>query len=392
MITATTKTYLILLKVLFIAAFFPYVKIIDFPTDTQPYAFLFSLVVIALFSDFKAPKYFQHYIYFILLFAPIIGLYSGLNLIFIRSFVGYLSFFTISWASFILFKKVEISRDLFTKIVIIWFIVGFIQMFILPQFGSALISGFRTTEERGVVSLAPESSYYGIICLTFLLFNVVIYRSRLVYFLCLIQIVIFSQSFMVMAYLMLFLYFLMLSRSNLKRKIILLTLPFISFYLLSIVFPIIESESNSRALKLLSFVIESPFQLFKLDASANDRLAHIFYSIKGAVDNYLLPNGFSKWPEYITGQVQESNFFWWFSSGRIMSTYGSAIFELGILGVALPITINYVIFKKRKILENKSVFLFLFLNVFLLGAIPLAYPPLGIMIGYLMSLNENKQT
>ncbi len=389
MIVADKKIYLIFLKVLFITAFFPYIRIIEFPTDTQPYAFVFSLLVIALFSDFKAPKYFQLYIYFILLFAPIVGIHSGLDLIFIRSFVGYLSFFTISWAAFILFKKVEISKNLFTIIVLIWFFVGFIQLFLWPQFGSALVSGFRTTEERGVVSLAPEPSYYGIVCLSLLIFNVLIYRSNLVYLLCFVQIVIFAQSFMIMAYLVLFIYFLVVAKSSVTKRLLLLTLPFVAFYLLSVLFPVIESESESRALKLLSFVVESPFQVFKLDASANDRLSHIYFSFKGAFENFLLPNGFAKWSQYITQQVQASDFFWWFSSGRIMSTYGSALFEFGILGLSLPMTINYVIYKKRKNLKSNTIFLFLFLNLFLLGAIPLAYPPLGVLIGYLLSLSEN---
>ena len=389
MIFSNTKLHILFLKLLFIASFFPYIKIIDLPTDTQPYTFIISLIIIAIYSNFKVPYYFGLYIFIMILIAPLVGLYSGLNLLFIRSYVGYLSFLSISWASFILYKRVKITKRLFIKIVLIWFCFGFIQLFIRPEFGSFFVSGFRTTLERGVVSLAPEPSYYGIICITFLIFNVVIFKSSIVWILCLIQIFVFSQSFMVIAYLLLLVYFLMIANSDSYTKILIIILPFIAFFTVSAIFSQIEFNSHSRSLKLFSMVIENPLQVFKLDASANDRLAHIYYSLKGFFDNSFFPNGFNKWTEYITHEVKSSNFFWWISSGRIMSTYGAALFELGAIGVVVPYTLNKIILKKRNELKNSAIFLFLFINIFLLGAIPLAYPPLGLLMGYIMSIKNN---
>jgi len=388
MIHFNTKINSFLLKALIVLSFFPYLSIIDLPSDTQPYALLLSVFIVLFLSDFKIPKPLNYYVLFIILFLPLLGIYSGMDLLFVRSSIGYLSLFIISWASYILFRYNSINKKFFRNIVIIWFIFGIIQMFLFPQFGSQLISGFRTTEERGVVSLAPEPSYYGIICIFFLLLNVIWFKSKTIYLLSSIQIIFFSQSFMIIVYLFLFYYFLLLSNVNLKSKLILIFAPIIGYYFLAILFSELVIESSSRTLKLFSYFFDNPFLVFKIDASANDRLAHIYYSIKGAFDNFLFPKGFSHWEEYINSQVKTSNFFWWNSSGRIMSTYGSALFEFGFLGISIPYIINYLIFKSKKRLENTTFFLFLFLNVFLLGAIPLAFPPLGILVGYLLYLKS----
>ncbi len=385
MIQDNKKIYTIFFNALIVFSFFPYIKIINIPTDTQPYAFILSLVIILLFSNFKIPAPLQYYL-FLIAIVLVVGLYSGINFTFLRSFVGYLSFFTFSWASYILFKRVNLSKHIFTTIVIIWFIFGFVQLFIYPNFGASIISGFRTTSERGVISLAPEPSYYGIICLVFLIFNVLLFKSRIIYVLSVIQIVLFAQSFMTIAYLLILIYFYFLSRVNLIKKVGYVLLPIVAYLIVSTIFSSISINSSSRSLKLFSYFIESPFQIFKIDASANDRLANIYFSLKGTIDNFFIPNGFSNWTPYVNQEIKTSNFFWWVSSGRIMSTYGSVLFELGIFGLTIPIIINYLIYINRERLESLATFLFLFLNIFFLSAIPLAYPPLGILVGYLISL------
>ena len=42
----------------------------------------------------------------------------------------------------------------------IWLIVGLLQEIINPKFLTFLISAYRTSAARGVVSLAPEPTYY----------------------------------------------------------------------------------------------------------------------------------------------------------------------------------------------------------------------------------------
>lgn len=376
-----------LLKGLLLFSFFPYLSIIDLPSDTQPYALILSLFILFFINNtFRIPRPLNYYIYFVLFMLVIVGLYSGIDTVFIRSFVGYLSFFAISWASYILFKNNMISKSFFRNIVLIWFLFGLIQKFVYPQFGSQLISGFRTTAERGVVSLAPEPSYYGIMCIFLLIFNVIWFRMKSVYVLCAMQIILFSQSFMMIAYLFIFFYVLLFSRVGEFKKFLLVFVPIVSYFMLNVLFSSLSIDTTSRTITLLSYFAESPFIIFKIDASANDRLAHIFFSFKGALSNYLLPNGFSAWEHYITKETEASSFFWWVSSGRIMSTYGAAIFEMGFLGLAIPGIVNYAILRLRRISKKDSTFLLLFVNIFLLGAIPLAYPPLGIFVGFLLSL------
>ena len=150
---------------------------------------------------------------------------------------------------------------------------------------------------------------------------------------------------------------------------------------------IVSILDGTRLQHVLSLLWDDPTQLLMLDASVNDRFFHIFFSLKGLYDNYLLPNGFNAWLPYVSTQLIEYKDFviieWFSLSGRVMSGYGAALFELGIFFLAVPLLITFSLIKIYPTKINKVVFFSLVINSVMFSAIPIAYPPFAFYLGYL---------
>ena len=137
----------------------------------------------------------------------------------------------------------------------------------------------------------------------------------------------------------------------------------------------------------MRIILENPSNFYLIDASGNDRVAHIFFSLKGALDNFLLPNGFNNWTQYVNSESARNQTFFYVSSGRIMSTYGAALYELGVFGLILPVSINIILFR----LDIRSRFaIIITINLLLFTAIPLAFPILSIFLGYIYYMIKNE--
>jgi hypothetical protein len=151
---------------------------------------------------------------------------------------------------------------------------------------------------------------------------------------------------------------------------------------------------NTRIYNIASLFLEHPSLIFKLDESSNDRYFHIYFSIKGFFDNYLFPNGYSGWPAFLENIIQYYyEEAWGLSiSDRIMSGYGAAFFELGFMGLIIPIAITSSIYKCFKN-DKKRMWLYsLYINTILFSAIQIALPIIGFMIGYLLYSYDLKKT
>ena len=86
--------------------------------------------------------------------------------------------------------------------------------------------------------------------------------------------------------------------------------------------------------------MNNPQIIFYEDASLNNRLMHIYFSLAGFVNNWGMPNGFSSYREFVESNIVNHPFFWTsFGAdvGRIMSGYGASLYEMGIFGLLVPI-------------------------------------------------------
>jgi len=362
--------------------FLPYVKVINIPTDTQPYALLLAMCLFFVFK-IKFNKY-NLVLFFLLIYATLIFLIDTKSLNSIRSLLNYFTLFFVSYATYKIFKTEKINAEKFFSVIFfIWFIVSFMQVIYDPHFLTFLISNPRTTPDRGITGLAPEPTHLGMMFIFFILFalsldgfkykNIVIGISAL-------SILFFAKS--AMAALFLSFMFVLYVITHVRLK-------FIMYFIfgVGVFINIVSILDGTRLQHVLSLLWDDPTQLLMLDASVNDRFFHIFFSLKGLYDNYLLPNGFNAWLPYVSTQLIEYKDFviieWFSLSGRVMSGYGAALFELGIFFLAVPLLITFSLIKIYPTKINKVVFFSLFINSIMFSAIPIAYPPFAFYLGYL---------
>src|SRR5206468_2395952 len=99
---------------------------------------------------------------------------------------------------------------------------------------------------------------------------------------------------------------------------------------------------NSRIADVFTLAIADPTSVTQKDPSISDRVGQLVFSIKGSLENYLLPNGFSSWGQYYYSEVLQANDWltpYWGNRfpERIQSGIGAVFYELGVFGFIVPI-------------------------------------------------------
>lgn len=355
----------------------------------QPYALLIALLLFFVFR--KSFTHEQVLIGLFFLSSVFILFISGLSFISMRSFFNYASLFFVSHIVFKVLKTERINFESFLKITIfVWFAVGLLQTIYDKTLLNFLISGSRTTDNRGVVGLAPEPTFYGIVFMFLIMFvllsnvkNKVLYIS-----LSVVGIVFLAKSSMAFLFLFIFLFYYLLTHANFKYILFSIVAIFIT--------PIAVSNllEGSRLAFLLNRLIDDPTKLVLVDASMNDRFFHVYFSIKGFFSNFMIPNGYSSWNGYVSSQLPQYLDYviieWFSVDGRIMSGYGAAFYELGLFSLLIPLVIlklTYNLFYD----DLKKFFLyFLFINTIMFSAIPIGFSFFAFFIGYLGYLGWKK--
>jgi hypothetical protein len=372
---------------------FPYVSFFKTGTDLQPWGMLIALMLMTTFKV-KFSKI-DFLLGVIAVFSCVLFFLSDMDFIAMRSVSGYVGLFLISYTTFRVLKSQILDIEKIIKIsAVTWLAVGLIQILFDKSFLSFLLPDFRTSNDRGVVGLAPEPSFFGVILIFFILYisHTKISNQNRYLALCIAGVVFLSQSSM--AILILIIFFLLLSLIYINFFYVVCILLTISFL------PVLAStiESESRVIYLLSTIASDPLLLLSLDASVNDRLFHILFSLKGAFENFLVPNGFSRWISYAENQVNiysnivivESFSLW----GRIMSGYGAVFFELGIFAIIIPLLLTKLYWDLYRDELKKFFFYALSVNLLMVSAIPIGFPLFAFYISYLRFLvwqKNNKQ-
>jgi len=383
---------------------FPYIKIFNISTDTQPYALVFGIILLLIFITHIRQMPLEIILLLILLLMSILMIFAGeINFTAIRSVSNYASLFIISLSTYLSLKYLKIFPLYILKLaIIIWFIVGFVQTFIDNNFMVFLVGrGYDSLDTgRGVVGLAPEPTFYGLMCI-FLLLLTMMQRDKLVFFqvLLYIQIILFSKSSMSILFLFILWFYYVLIYPRVFKIIVPITvLVFIVLYFESSYIDAINMSDyyNLRIYRIITIFITDPFLIIKLDESINDRIFHLYFSVYGFLNNYLFPNGFSSWPIYLENIIPYySEEAWGLSiSDRIMSGYGAAIYELGFMGLIVPVSITSSIYKCFKNNKKKMWLNIFYINTIMLSAIQLALPIISFMVGYMLylyNINNNAE-
>ncbi len=348
--------------------------------DTQPWIILYSFL---FYKDFYGTKnnmliIFSLILFFLLLQIIISFIFWEFDIFYIiRGISGYLIFLIIYFfQKKHLLKNFILYQNVIFKINFIYIIVAIFQLLVSP-FATSFLVNVRTSEQRGVTSLTPEPTMFGILLIFFCLIYTLILNSsnkkiiRSLILLNFISILLIAKSATASLYLLLgiILWFLINLRSIKMLLIIMFIIPifYISFsgFLTSYL-------DNARVGYIFNSLVNGDlFVLLANDKSIQDRILANIFPFKASYNIFFMPGGFNL--ELTLKSMDLKIFDTYFSNfhtgSRIMSLWGSLIAELGFVFIILFIFYSFFLFKEYRNYNRsvKNKILFLYLMIILLG-------------------------
>ena len=353
------------LNLTLLCAVFPYVNFsVDlFHVDTQPYVVFFGTLYLVFKTKHRLffGDYVKKYFLLLLLMLVTLVLLFAFDLIALRYCLLYLFFIQLNLIFFVVFSD-ELNLDyleFYIKLAtIVYLVVAVIQTVFNKQAFAFLLFDLRTNVTRGVTSLAPEPTFYAIICLFLILILLMLkFKHYKVYIgILLFEIIFLSKStmiilFLIMVPIVVFAFRTPSTRDLVKKLfkyILYVVLCFVAVYLLLNLFLSLNNSFlhiNNRftivLTKLLSILHNFSFEsVLNIDGSVRDRGLAIINSYSGSLDGYLLPQGQDK---------------------PIMSYFGSFVYTFGFIGFIYAIYVCYVFCKVHSLAY--AIFMFVFLNM-----------------------------
>lgn len=336
-------------------------------TDCQPFALITAAFLLIYKKEIVIRN--KSLLIGLSLFIAVLVLFSSFNVRFFdicKRMFSYASILIIPMA--IYNGNIDVHGRKFERrikfFMLIWFFVGLVQMLWKKDFMKFLVPLMRTSENRGVCSLASEPSFYGYMCFFFFLIALDFEKGKWIYsVLQVIQTVLLAQSTIAILYFFVYVLFCALvmlfkaSKRNIRNIILILSICLLGVGIILCLYP------DKRMGYLVKEMLHNPFRLITTDESVRSRFEAIIYS-------------FSRLgiPYFIGTKV-------------IMSGYGGVFYELGIFSVLLYtyiwkiIACGYENVKKNVIPLTITVCMF--------SAIQIALPMLAFFLGYCV-LREKK--
>jgi hypothetical protein len=384
----------LILDILFLlSVLFPYVTLLPFGTDLQPTCLVLSCAIMLRGNISKSVPAHLWLLGYMLLAAICVMFIGDTTFPAFRSLGNYVSIFLISLASYHFFNPAKVSVIHFTKMAnIAWFAVGLGQTYMSGELLNGILPDVRRTVSRGVVSLAPEPGYYATTCLFFLLLLFLFKQERSIHgIICVVQITLLARSSIITVFLACSL-LVYLATAWTIRNVLAVTLVTASGWFVATQTPILE---NTRIADVFNLAIADPTSLTHTDSSISDRVGQVVFSLKGSLENYLLPNGFSSWGPYYYSEVSQANDWltpYWGNRypDRIQSGIGAVFYELGVFGFIVPVVFLGGTRRKFGRLTARPAIVFLtVVTLTLLPATPIATPMYGFLLGFLFAPNRS---
>lgn len=402
---APSHTAVLSANILFLLSAFPYLSPVNFGIDTQPYALIFSILIAYLaLADRSVLDIPGTLVWLLLIFfyASCLFAFSPDKLNAGKSLAGYATLFFVTYASYRSVKNVQIKW--FNLSVYLWLFFGVAQVVIGRHFGSFLLPRMTTSDTRGVTSLAVEPSYYAIICVFLLVLNDAFQaigkqekkqHLRIMLLLILQMLITFSGIgfLFLMIYLMGNTLAIVVREGLVKRAPRLLLLGLLALIAFAS-FTMIPALEYSRAGRILEGMSGNTTGLLFFDGSIASRVTAAILPIYSFFYSHGLGLGLGTWSSnyqaishYAGGAVETISQVGYTQStdaARIMSGWGTAVFELGIAGVLLiAIFIGSIIRGANQTGKISSVFISSGFTIFVLMfmAVPLTYPLFSYVLG-----------
>lgn len=330
-------------------------------TDTQPYAFLAALLLFAARYRFDDEVHIPSILAVIILMClSVASLVAVLPFQVIKRLFSYFSVLIIPAA------VRRMRPDFFEKsfervaklLILLWFLVGFVQTVWDRSFMSAFVPLMRTSSSRGVCGLASEPSFYGYMCFFFFLFTLDFKNSRLGFMaLCLIQTVLFARSAVSIVYFLLLAVMYSFSLLGSMKLSDIMTVVAIFLAILFVAYVVLVYLPETRMAVLLRRFLSAIGDAGVIDdESVQQRINAIILSLS----RYGVP--------YYIGTRQ------------IMSGFGGMIYEMGIFSLLIILPILTSI---RDAYPGKmGVVIAATISICMLSAIQLSSPLFGYYIGY----------
>ncbi|MDA8949885.1 hypothetical protein N9H70_04355 [Pseudomonadales bacterium] len=370
---------------------FPYVTPISFGTDVQPWGVFFAIVLstILLFKGYRFKSI------FILFFAPVIASvllfpFSDHPFSATRSIAGYISIALIPLVFHYMLRSNYENTIKFLKFaVIVYLAVALIQTFVDANFLSFVLNRMvGSGGARGVNSLSSEPTFYGLICLFLLLTVSALEMTHKNKYICLLlfQIIFLAQSSLAILLLLIFVFFYALFNLEVRSLFVGFLVFIVMVYIVSM------SDMEARFIHLVRQLMSNP-EAILLDGSINSRIGNVYFSLKGFLDSYGVPNGFSAFPDYWSSEIVKQDILFQSAPSapiRIMSFYGAMLFELGLIGALIPVAYSIIIFKAYKDNVRQVLILIFSINAILFTAVPMSFSLVGMYFGALIYKAENR--
>lgn len=357
--------------------------------DSMPWPFIaYSLFLLSIKTPIKVPKNFV--IFAIILIAGIcIAAFVSSNILdenTIRSLYNYLgvALFYIGFYNYL--NRYGFPKNIFIYVNILWLLFALLE-FYLPEVAS-LFSTARNGYGRGITSLAPEATFFGIYLFfsSWIIIAAENYKpSKAIIFLIslnLFFIIFIAQSSMTILYILIssvvfFIHAYM--RLIWRKKVFKTTLAF-SFLVFGAIIYLNESEEGSRFIGLYNQLKdeESLKLIFSLDGSLNSRLEHMVYSFHASFNNFLMPSGYDTFINVGNSLDAVYNYYFYYAqpSNKILSWTGDWLYQLGFFGLLF---ISYLFYESSDGSRQRRAELVL-LFILLCSAIPLAFPMISMLL------------
>lgn len=343
-------------------------------TNIQPYASIIgTLIVLLYFSNAWQFIYVRNtfmILSMVFVVSIIVMFFSGISIDAIRGVYNYFALFIIPCATIgALESSQEFPEKLCKMMVLLWFAVSSIQFFVYRGFGTGLISGVRWSYQyRGVVGLASEPSFFGIVCFYFLHITKYFKKRKALYtILVLVMGVVYAQSttgiIFIAGYLAVYLFDIINSRRGLficGASVIVLAV---------FVFYLETRLADSRLSQMINAFLSEGVDGILEDGSALVRFNAIGRALQTALSNGLMPCGFG---------------------ARIGSAYGGLLVELGFFAIPAILLISWgmslTFYKKRS-----RIVYFIVVTLLLLNNTQIGNPMLLMTVGmnlYFGSVNR----
>lgn len=389
---------------------FPYVTPVNTPFDTQPFALMTAFAVILLYTSREGLLRLPGLLlapFIVALAATISWLANDLSMAGLRSLAGYLTVGLVGGAAYAVSHGLR--GRLLLPIVTIWLAVGLVQQFLFPNFGVQFLARMSTSATRGVTALAPEPSLYAISCIFFFLLNDLFlargaYGSRrywMTFAAVLVQCFL-ANSALGFVLFVIYLFARAISTGRVVRVSLGLASTVAIVGVIKWLYATVPSLMQTRVANLLDQASQSLSQVMFGDQSVAQRLFAIQASHESLFYSGGLGYGIGTWKEGVADILAKSDGGLYrygiseVSLDRVMSGFGSAVYELGIVGLLLPLVFWLAVLRvrahhgPRSPIGQWSFVSGITLSAVMVSAVPLAFPMYGLIFGILVA--ESRST